>query len=251
MKQNGGGAWGVYDDENDTIADIWYGIENQIIPKCLHDIAKYVDSEPLYDVKKSYVRNNPKKTYPVIKKWITKEKTQLHKYPEGEQYISGIALYAARLMQGLPFSGIFNAGLLPKDLPEGYPSWLKKEGLAASKKLLVQVHDNVMGWRDITKRKKALEHQVYLFSEGKEGKKGKHPKVEKKVIRRKRKITKKKSKKDTKKKKVSRKGSIRKSPTASATMFKVGTKMTGNDGNMWIVKQYKTKKGYVKRWVRA
>jgi hypothetical protein len=39
----------------------------------------------------------------------------------------------------------------------------------------------------------------------------------------------------------------RKSPTESATQFKVGTKKKGNDGNMWEVK---TTKAGVKRWTK-
>jgi hypothetical protein len=37
----------------------------------------------------------------------------------------------------------------------------------------------------------------------------------------------------------------RKSPTKSATLYKVGTKKTGNDGNKWVVVQNKNK---VKKW---
>lgn len=40
----------------------------------------------------------------------------------------------------------------------------------------------------------------------------------------------------------------RKSPTESATLFKVGTKKKGNDGNMWEVKTTKTG---VKRWTKV
>ena len=40
----------------------------------------------------------------------------------------------------------------------------------------------------------------------------------------------------------------RKSPTESATQFKVGTKKKGNDGNMWEVK---TTKAGVKRWIKV
>lgn len=38
----------------------------------------------------------------------------------------------------------------------------------------------------------------------------------------------------------------RKSPTASATLFPVGTKRTGNDGNQWMVE---ANKNGVRRWV--
>ena len=41
---------------------------------------------------------------------------------------------------------------------------------------------------------------------------------------------------------------LRKSPTESATQFKVGTKKKGNDGNMWEVKTTKTG---VKRWTKV
>ena len=40
----------------------------------------------------------------------------------------------------------------------------------------------------------------------------------------------------------------RKSPTESATLFKVGTRKKGNDGNMWEVKTTKTG---VKRWTKV
>ena len=40
---------------------------------------------------------------------------------------------------------------------------------------------------------------------------------------------------------------MRKGPEASATKFKVGTKMLGNDGNYWIIK--KNKNG-IQRWIR-
>ncbi len=39
--------------------------------------------------------------------------------------------------------------------------------------------------------------------------------------------------------------SIRKSPTQSATLYKVGTKKTGNDGNTWIIVENVNK---IKRW---
>ena len=47
------------------------------------------------------------------------------------------------------------------------------------------------------------------------------------------------------KKKIIRKDPKRKSPSESATTFKLGTKKKGNDGNMWIV--VKNKNG-IKRW---
>ena len=78
----------------------------------------------------------------------------------------------------------------------------------------------------------------------------------------KKKTTKKKTpakKKTTKKKTVSK--SKRKSPSKSANSVKVGTKMRGGDGKMWVCKSYRWvskrvgvnygQKITVKRWVRA
>lgn len=39
---------------------------------------------------------------------------------------------------------------------------------------------------------------------------------------------------------------IRKSPSQSASLYKIGTKKKGNDGNMWIIQE--NKRG-IKRWV--
>lgn len=41
----------------------------------------------------------------------------------------------------------------------------------------------------------------------------------------------------------------RSSPSESATLYKVGTKKKGNDGNTWMIKQFDTKFGPTKRWV--
>jgi hypothetical protein len=40
----------------------------------------------------------------------------------------------------------------------------------------------------------------------------------------------------------------RKAPTASATLFPVGTVRTGNDGNKWMIEE---NKNGVHRWVRV
>ncbi len=45
---------------------------------------------------------------------------------------------------------------------------------------------------------------------------------------------------------MSSKNKIRPSPSKSATLYKVGTKKTGNDGNVWIIEE---NKAGVKRWV--
>ncbi|MBO66676.1 MAG: hypothetical protein CL398_00040 [Acidiferrobacteraceae bacterium] len=43
----------------------------------------------------------------------------------------------------------------------------------------------------------------------------------------------------------------RSSPSTSATSVKVGTKMRGGDGKMWVCKTYTRSGKRVKHWVRA
>ena len=56
-----------------------------------------------------------------------------------------------------------------------------------------------------------------------------------------------KNSKNSKKSKNSKNSKKRQSPSESATLFKVGTKKKGNDGNMWIVKENINK---VKKWIK-
>lgn len=194
--QKGGGSWGVYDDEGDIVADEWITIEESIIPKCLSDISDKIGSDyaAFNALRKSYVVNNPKRTYEVVKKYMTKYEKDLKK-DNGENYehhlmlISGVSVRAARVMNELIYSdplgsGIFNS-LIPQALPTGYPNWLKKAGLDATKKLLKIADENRLGWMNIRNRKLALNHQLFLFSNGKEGIEGKHSKSNDSSIKRK------------------------------------------------------------------
>ena len=295
INQKGGGSWGTFDDENDSVHDHWIDIENEAIPKCLKDIKKHVEPvmDEYYSVIRSYIRNNPKETYSVLLKKIK----EINKYKVNDdrdndiknRMISGLVLYATKFMQNIYPSYVFTDNTIPKDFPKGFPDNLRRMALKATKEQIKNVDLNLGGWFNLNKRKKSLQAQLFFFSKGKEGVQGKHPKIKniaKKEPKKKssRKGSKKKSSRKGSKKKTSRKGSKkktsrkgskkkssrkgtkkktsrkesrkgstnkeRKGPSVSATKFVSGTVMTGNDGNQWVIKEYKTKNGFVKRWIK-
>jgi hypothetical protein len=237
------GAWGLYDDENDNVADIWIQIEENTLPECFNEIIENIQDEyeAINTLRRAYAKNNSKKLYNVIDKWLFKFKRDINDEEDNPYMnISGIALKAARVLQELPSSdplgtGIFDS-LIPQNLPRGYPEWLRKEALNAVKIQLDELDENKQGWTDINKREKALEHELFYFSKGKEGKQGKYSKSNKSNNFKIRKGS----------RKMSRVGS-RKGPSESATLFRVNTKKIGNDDNLWIVT--KTING-VKRWAK-
>ena len=253
------GVWGEYDDENDNVADMWIGIEESTLPKSFNETKEGLgdDYSMINTIRATYAKNNPNKIYNGIKLWLPKYKKQMKDYEDDENpymNISGIALKAARFLQDLPSSdplssGIFNS-MIPNELPRGYPEWLRKEALNAINN---QIARNQTDWRDDKKRKAALQHELFYFSKGNQGREGAHPrKITGKVGRKgTRKLSKRGSMRGSRKgtRKSSRQ-SVRKGPSISATSVKVNTIKKGNDGNTWIVKSFNTKYGNVQRWVK-
>lgn len=278
------GTWGEYDDENDHVADEWIAIESKIMPKSFDEIKGSVKDVhfALNTIRRAYAINNPTKVYAQLQKWLGDYKKYMKKYKEGDfDYyvchgtIIGVLLKAIRTLEELPASdplgsGIFNSGI-PKELPNKFPEILRKEAVNSIEILLDDIDIVTEGWKNPKARKDALNHELFLFTKGKKGIKGKFAKSDKisapiackKGSRKgsKKGSIKKGSNKSSRKgsiKKGSRKGSIkqgskkgsRKGPSISATSVKVGTIKTGNDGNTWITKDYETKNGIVQRWVK-
>lgn len=243
------GGWGVYDDENDNVADIWIEIEENTMPKNFEEIEKYVKNEfeALNIIRRAYAKNNQQKLFDSIKKWLTKFKQNMKGYEDPYINISGVALKAARVIQDLPSSdplgsGIFDSGI-PKTLPPGYPEWLRQEALKAVKIQLDEIDENKSGWRNIDERKKALQNELFYFSKGSRIKKSI------KKSRNSRKSGNSRRSRGSRRSNGSRKKS-RQGPNISATSVKIGTIKKGNDDNLWKVKAFDTKFGQVQRWVR-
>ena len=282
------GVWGVYDDENDYVADVWGNIIDAILPKKIKEVDKYLegDWDTKWKIRNAYALENQDKLFSQIERWIMKFKREnMKRYGEDENpymNIVGVCLRGIRYVGELPVSdplssGIFNSGI-PSKLPRGFPESLRKEALSAVRK---EIEIDQQGWKGQKSRDNALQHELFLFSKGKEGMEGVHlkPRKEKGSKEKGSKKTnvilcKKGSRKGCRKisrkgsRKISRKGSrgnsrkaskgskrgskkySRKGPNISATAVKMGTSRRGNDGDMWVVKEYDTKYGAVPRWVK-
>jgi len=164
------GQWGFYDDEGDYVADVWISIEESILPEAPE--FGYGSSRTMFDITRSNAINNPEKLYQAIGKWIEKHKNNKDKNEFDSMFIAGIALKVIRVLEKLPQSdplgsGIFDSGI-PEKLPNGYPEWLREEALHAveislnNTKLLSQ-------WGNPKERKNALQHELFLFSNGIKG----------------------------------------------------------------------------------
>lgn len=208
------GCWGKYDDEYDEIIDEWWELMKKVLPESMKS----------YELIREYTINNTKKIYNQILKTISELKKRIVKesYIEDiektHSIIVGICVKIVRLIQNLPQSDPLGEGIfdnkIPKELPKEYPEKIRLEALK-SLRILIKIYDgNVSRSTETINRKKALQHELYFFTKGKEGIEGKHPKQSSKGDNRKgsKKDTKKGSKKVTKKssKKVLKKSSKKK-----------------------------------------
>lgn len=242
------GTWGEYDDENDDVLDAVDAIKKESTPKFLREIEKDMyDVLPQYtDVVNAYLRAHPQELYAKATEWIGRWLSYMQRFPqrkwEPQIHISGIVLALIRLLSSEPVSGILNKGTIPKKLPTGFPEYLRKQAMYATETLLERADENILGWVDVNKRKKALKNQYKLFSQGKKRS------SQKASSSRKSKSTRKPSKRPSK----PSKNKPRQGPEQSATLFKLGTKKQGNDGKLWIVVRFNSKSGRTsRRWERV
>lgn len=189
------GAWGEYDDENDTVADAWLDIEEAAMGKSKIKAIVGDDYETLNNLKREYLMNHPDKLYGAIKAWLTNHKKVIQDLERKRESkakkstrtknnkeemdnlrweistIVGIALKAARVMSDSPSSdplgaGIFNSGI-PKKIPEGsprkLPEWLRNEALEALEIVIQMEKANDPGWRSPKAREKALQNELSFF----------------------------------------------------------------------------------------
>jgi len=267
------GQWGVYDDENDTIADTWIAVEKAILPKSIQESSDDIFEQN--NKRREYAIDNHTKVYNQVKKEIKYFKQNVDEWTY--MHIAGIILKTCRTLLKLKASdplgsGIFDSGI-PKTFPKGFPDELRNMALDSVKKQIAVFDGETAEWKNNKERLHALNNELIYFSKGKEkinigdykfknnwlGKSKKTSRKSKKMTKsRKTSRKSRKSKKTSRKSKRSRKSrksrnsrnSSRKGPTISATLVKPGTIKKGNDGNIWVVKSFDTKYGKVNRWVK-
>jgi len=143
------GQWGYYDDEGDTVADIWCGFKE------LKEAPK-----------------NPEKIYSAIKNWFDKHKCNNKIDNYYNMSVAGVALTTVRFINYLPITDPLGAGIFdnpsPSALPNGFPEWLRVEALKGVKYLLNDFK-SLGEWDNQKERIKSLQHELFLFSNGEEG----------------------------------------------------------------------------------
>jgi hypothetical protein len=183
---------GYYDDQNDSVNDFWIIVEESVLPKCYDQIVKNIkDYSETNQFRKLYARSNPKKVYESLIRLIKKFKRNNCYMNENGSYvdkygfdytdyyltdISGICLRAVKVIDDFPDdSKNQNLSLIPRTLPRGFPGILRKEALDAVRQLLDNLKNNAQGWDQLEKRRKVLQHELFLFSKGHQGVEGPHP----------------------------------------------------------------------------
>lgn len=142
------GAWGNTDDQNDNVVDILARIIDSIISN------PHISHED----KQSYMRNHPTQLYNAAKKWLKAYKLKMFKvgYMDPHIIISGVALAIAKILK--------KSHGIPRNLPIGYPEWLRTTALSAIVVQLAEIHLNKLGWVDLAQRKHALQREFRYFS---------------------------------------------------------------------------------------
>jgi hypothetical protein len=184
-------GWGIYDDQNDGVTDIWICIEESILPKCYFSLVKNIkDDTELYQFRRLYGKSNPKLLYGAIEKWISRQKKKTSLDDRDDYFhsqISGIGMKAVKIIESTPGydplvigsikSNRYN-NILPDALPRGFPDTIRISVVESIKELIKNLKTNTQGWDNyLRERYEVLQHELYLFTRGNQGKLGKQNKT--------------------------------------------------------------------------
>lgn len=156
------GAWGYHSDENDYVSDIWIRIVRSIMPESYSKLTKQIGnkSDYIHVVKFEYAKNNPKKIYTAINKWLQDENNIPCKI------IIGVILRSVYNALNVEYPDPLAPGRLvtvkfPKALPDNFPQGLRN---AAIKNIKLS-YEEIEGekWEDPKARKRALNAELKLF----------------------------------------------------------------------------------------
>ena len=57
-------GWGYYDDQNDSVGDLWIFVEEYILPKCYNEVVKNIkDYSETTQFRRLYAKSNPRQVY--------------------------------------------------------------------------------------------------------------------------------------------------------------------------------------------
>lgn len=168
------GAWGFYDDENDDSIMEFMQIVDQEIYDAINP-PKDMSYEELTEKIRQYILQNKLRTEKIFMKHINRIRSDTNDEYRHKTVI-GILLMLAKMManvkmQNQPLYGIPPASNMDFILVPNFPDKLKETAIECLNITIAEWNsepENDMR----TKRLTALAQELYLFSEGKLGKKG-------------------------------------------------------------------------------
>lgn len=160
------GAWGYYDDENDCCCDSWMDLIDQFYQKFGEKTEKELSCEDIEKIVFNTLNENPDSYNFIIDNFLN--------FSDSEKI--GLSLNLIKLLnrQDLQIQPLFgfppDSDLNKLELPKNFPEKLTDLVIESIKIKLVDIENE--GWADNQERKKALNHELYLFSKGKFGSNG-------------------------------------------------------------------------------
>lgn len=158
------GWWGVYDDENDYVCDEWEFFISKLIKQ--NNTCRKLITNNLND----FIKNNTEKFNQFLLDYLNDIIAEQKKY--AHYTIPGICLMVIKHMDNIQVQHQPLYGIPPSsELPYVFPVNLSEEIRILGVKCIYDSFNEIEneGWIDPIKRKKALNHELYLFSKGQEG----------------------------------------------------------------------------------
>ena len=149
------GAWGYYDDENDTSCDTWYEFLDVID-------SRRENSESAKDVVLFEYQTDPIKFWEHVKTFIDHDNSVYICW----HLVKAIANVKS---QHQPLFGIPPESELPLSLPKDFPESVR---ILVIDKIEADLKSDLSSWSDPMSRQKALNHELYVFSKGTKGSNG-------------------------------------------------------------------------------
>ena len=151
------GMWGVYDDEGDVACDYWcFFVKYLAKDEHVENRDKYI---------KTYMEEDPEEFY---------EKLQDYFKFDNDSVVPGVCLKILKAFNQInnqdALALAFAKSELPNELPKDFPEVLRNNIVT----IIENSMENILkeGWRDPINRRKALNHELYIFSNGEKGNDG-------------------------------------------------------------------------------
>lgn len=178
------GAWGVYDDENDNVMDLWMDYKYYYLDEVKEELKKnpdkynslfrkikYPKKLPVFD-RAYFIAEHKAKNVKTRRREIYKKLLKFARRNKYDKNVIGLTLAAIKFFGDLPYSdplatsiksiNLRRIKLNKTKIPSDFPITLVKIAKKTNERILKNF-DNSEEWRNPKKRIKALENQNEFF----------------------------------------------------------------------------------------